>query len=86
MVSNLPEFVGYMAAVTGTICWIPQTLKVWKTRETKDLSLWANLLVLSTVILWLLYGLLVASWPLIVGNVISVLAVGAIVIAKLIYK
>jgi len=80
------DFIGYLAAILGTICWLPQTIKTWKTRETKDLSLSANLLILATVSLWLIYGILLGSMPLIIANVVSILLVGAIVSAKLIYK
>ncbi len=80
------EYVGFLAALLGTICWLPQTLKTWRTKETKDLSLWANLLILATVTLWLIYGILLGAWPLIIANVISIMFVGAIVTAKLIYK
>ncbi|MCF6234726.1 MAG: SemiSWEET transporter [Rhodobacteraceae bacterium] len=80
------DYIGYLAAILGTICWLPQTLKTWRTKETKDLSLWANLLILATVMLWLIYGILLGAWPLIVANIVSILFVGAIVTAKLIYK
>ncbi|CUH43724.1 SemiSWEET family sugar transporter [Ruegeria atlantica] len=79
----MEHLIGGAAAVLGTICWLPQTLKTWRSRETKDLSLPANLLILTTLTLWLAYGLMIAAWPLILGNVISILLVGAIVIAKL---
>ncbi len=82
----MAETIGFIAAILGTICWLPQTIKTWRTRETKDLSLSANLLVLATVALWLIYGIAIDAWPLIVANVISVILVGAIVTAKLIYK
>ena len=78
--------IGYMAAVLGTICWVPQMLKTWISRETKDLSLWANLLMLANLSLWLTYGILLGAWPLIIANLISILLVGSIVTAKLIYK
>ncbi|MCF6316842.1 MAG: SemiSWEET transporter [Marinosulfonomonas sp.] len=80
------EYVGFLAAILGTICWLPQTLKTWRTKETKDLSLWANLLILATVTLWLIYGILLGAWPLIIANAISIMFIGAIVTAKLIYK
>jgi MtN3 and saliva related transmembrane protein len=79
----MEHLIGTAAAVLGTICWLPQTLKTWRTRETKDLSLPANLLILTTLTLWLIYGLMIAAWPLIFGNVVSILLVGAIVTAKL---
>ncbi|WP_037313581.1 SemiSWEET family sugar transporter [Ruegeria halocynthiae] len=79
----MEHLIGAAAAILGTICWLPQTLKTWRTRETKDLSLPANLLILTTLTLWLIYGVMIAAWPLIFGNVISILLVGAIVTAKL---
>jgi len=56
------------------------------TKETKDLSLWANLLILATVSLWLIYGIMLGAWPLIIANIVSIILVGAIVSAKLIYN
>lgn len=79
----MEHLIGGAAAVLGTVCWLPQTLKTWRSRETKDLSLPANLLILTTLTLWLIYGLMISAWPLILGNVISILLVGAIVTAKL---
>lgn len=78
--------IGYMAAILGTVCWIPQLVKVWVSRQTKDLSLWANLLMLANLTLWMTYGFLLGAWPLFVANLISILLVGSIVTAKLIYK
>lgn len=78
--------IGYIAATLGTICWVPQMMKTWVSRETKDLSLWANLLMLANLCMWLTYGILLGAWPIIVANLISILFVGSIVTAKLIYK
>ena len=78
--------IGYIAATLGTICWMPQVIKTWVSRETKDLSLWANMLMLANLCLWLTYGILLGAWPLIIANLISILLVGSIVTAKLIYK
>lgn len=78
--------VGYMAAALGTICWIPQAWKAWSTRDTSGISLISNLLFLTTVSLWLLYGLLVTDWPIIIANIFAVIAVTTIVAAKLKYK
>ena len=80
------DYIGYLAAILGTICWLPQTIKTWRTKETKDLSLWANLLILATVSLWLIYGIMLGAWPLIIANIVSIILVGAIVSAKLIYN
>jgi MtN3 and saliva related transmembrane protein len=80
------EFIGYMAAILGTICFLPQAVHTWRTRNTQSLSLWANLLMMLNLVLWLSYGILLNAWPLIVANTIALAIVGSIITAKLIYK
>jgi len=80
------DIIGYAAAILGTICWLPQSLKAWRSKETADLSLSSNLLIMATMFLWLAYGILEQSWPLIVANLLALVLVGSIVLAKLIYK
>ncbi len=82
----MAEYIGYLAAILGTIGWLPQVYKTWRSRETKSLSLPTNLLIFITVSLWFIYGLLTMSWPIIMANVFAIILVGSIVIAKLIYK
>jgi MtN3 and saliva related transmembrane protein len=81
-----PLYIGYAAAVLGTICWIPQALQVWRTRDTRSLSLVAQVLFLVTVTLWLIYGVMIVDWPLILANIVSVTAMISIVMAKLKFK
>ncbi|HAV08170.1 MAG TPA: hypothetical protein DEF12_06490 [Rhodobacteraceae bacterium] len=78
--------IGYLAAIMGTVCWIPQAVQVWRTRDTRSLSLMANLMFLVTVILWLIYGVMILDVPLIVANVVSTTAMITIVAAKLKFK
>lgn len=76
------DVTGSVAAVLGTICWLPQAIRTIRTRDTKSLSLWSNLLLLATVLLWFLYGLALGAWPLVVANAISIILVGIIVAMK----
>ncbi len=77
------EIIGMLAAVIGTICWLPQTLKVIQTKDTKALSFWTNLLLLITVVLWFIYGIGVGSLPIIIANTAAIILVGTIVIYKI---
>ncbi|MCF6344334.1 MAG: SemiSWEET family transporter [Devosiaceae bacterium] len=79
------ETIGMIAAILGTICWLPQVIKLTRTKDTKSLSLWTNILLLVTVSLWLIYGLMLGSLPLIIANVASVTLIGIIVIYKIKY-
>ncbi len=82
----MTEIIGFLAAILGTICWLPQTIKTWRSRDVDGLSIWANLLILATVTLWLIYGVLLGAWPLIVANVISIVLIGAIIAAILLFR
>ena len=77
------ETIGALAAIIGTIGWAPQAYKTIKTRNTKGLSLWTNIMLLVTVTLWFVYGLAIGSWPLILGNIVSMALVSIIVILKI---
>lgn len=77
------DAIGTLAAIIGTICWLPQSIKTIRSRETASLSLASNLLLLSAVTLWFVYGLAIGSWPLIAANTASMLLVGTIVVLKL---
>lgn len=81
-----PQTIGFTAACVGSISFAPQVIKVWMTRETRALSLWANLLILLNVSLWMTYGLMIMDMPLIVANIPQVLMVLSIIVAKLIFK
>lgn len=79
------DIVGAMAAVIGTVCWLPQSIRTIRTRDTSGLSLWSNLLLFTAVSLWLVYGLALGSWPIICANAVSMLLIGTIVCLKLRY-
>lgn len=76
---------GSLAAILGTICWLPQAIRTVRTRDTKSLSLASNVLLLTTVTLWFLYGLAIGAWPLVAANTVSIILVGLIVAMKLRY-
>lgn len=77
--------IAVAAVVLSTVCWLPQVWKTLRTRAVRDLSLWSNGLILLTMSLWLIYGMLVGDWPLIVANAFSSACVGTIVAAKLLW-
>ncbi len=82
---DLATLIGFLAAILGTICWVPQLVKVLRSRQVEDLSMGTNLLLLSTITLWLIYGILLKEWPLILANLFSICCVGTIVWAKIIW-
>lgn len=77
------EWVGGIAATLTTCSFIPQVFRVWQTRHTKDISLLMYTLFTIGVALWLTYGILLESWPIIIANSITVLLAGTVLVLKL---
>lgn len=77
------ELVGAAAATLTTICWLPQAIRVIRTRDTRAISLVAYTTFGAGLALWLSYGLLLGSWPLIAANTITLALVLVIIWMKL---
>jgi MtN3 and saliva related transmembrane protein len=65
---NHSELIGYLAATLTTISFIPQVLHTWRLRSAHGISLGMYAIFTSGVVLWLVYGLLLGAWPLIIAN------------------
>jgi MtN3 and saliva related transmembrane protein len=77
------EWIGAVAATLTTICWLPQAVKILRTRDTASLSLPTYLVFALGLVFWLSYGLLLGSWPIIVSNIVTLVLVIAIIALKL---
>jgi MtN3 and saliva related transmembrane protein len=82
---ELVDFVGYSAATLTTVAFLPQVFQIWKSKSTKDLALPTLLSFIAGVAMWLVYGLLLNSAPVIVANTITLLLNLAILRFKLKY-
>jgi len=64
MVSEL----GYVAGAITVTSFLPQVVRAWRTRQTRDLSLSSLALLMTAGSLWILYGALSRDWPVVVTN------------------
>lgn len=76
-------YLGYLAAFCTTIAFIPQAIKVYKTKHTKDISLGMFSLLIVGLVLWLWYGILLSSYPIILANSVTLIIATYILITKL---
>lgn len=83
---NLVETLGLVAALLTTASFIPQAIKVIKTKHTQDLSLSMYSMFFVGVFLWLIYGIMLNSTPIILANLITLVFSGIILFLKLKYK
>ncbi|MBI2578808.1 MAG: SemiSWEET transporter [Candidatus Aenigmarchaeota archaeon] len=78
--------IGLVAATCTTISFVPQAIRIIKTKQTKDLSLAMYSIFTTGIFLWLVYGILVKDLPLIIANAITLLFTSTILILKIKYK
>ena len=64
MVSEL----GYVAGVVTVASFLPQVVRAWRTRQTRDLSLASLALLITAGSMWILYGGLSRDWPVVATN------------------
>ncbi len=80
------DLLGLIAGAFTTIAFVPQVLRTYRTRSTKDISLGMFALFSTGVLLWLIYGINLHSWPVILANVATLVLSLVILYFKLRYK
>ena len=79
----LLDYTGYVAALCTTSAYVPQVVKVWRTRATKDISLKMFLVLVTGLALWLTYGFWKGEMPLILANSVTLTLASTILYFKL---
>ena len=79
------ELIGFAAGACTTVAFLPQLIRAWRTKSTRDLSLPTFAIFCLGTILWLAYGILTGSVPLMAANVVTMLVAAGIVALKLRY-
>ncbi len=79
------DLVGYPAAALTTIAFLPQAWKSWQTRDMSGISLPMYALFTLGVAFWLLYGILLRSAPIIIGNGITLALASVVLYLKIMH-
>jgi len=64
------EVVGIIAGALSCTTFLPQVIKTWKSKSTKDVSLTMFLIASLGTALWLVYGILIHSISIIGTNIV----------------
>ena len=83
---TLLELVGYGAAFLTTLSFVPQAWLTFRTRDVRGISLGMYSVFTVGVALWLLYGLMMGAWPIVVANAVTLVLASAILVMKLRYR
>ena len=78
-----PEWLGATAATLTTVSFVPQAMKIIRTRETHAISLWMYVAFTLGIVFWFAYGVMLGSWPMIVSNAVTLVLATTILVLKL---
>ena len=77
--------VSALAAILTTAAFVPQALHIIRYKETKGISLLMYVAFAHGVALWLVFGVMIGNWPIILANAITLVLTLTIVALKLRY-
>lgn len=83
---NLIDAVGYAAASLTTISFVPQVIRSWQSKDLTGVSLLMYSFFTLGVALWLMYGILLESFPVVVANTITLLLASMVLFLKIKHK
>lgn len=82
----LTDWLGFVAGLLTTIAFVPQAAKTWRTRSTRDISLTMFVLFCCGIVLWLGYGVMIGSWPVILANAFTLCLASVILCIKVLNR
>jgi MtN3 and saliva related transmembrane protein len=77
------DLIGYFAATCTTFSFLPQLIRVIRLRSARDISLGMFLVFSVGTVMWLVFGLLSHSKPMIAANAVTLALSISILILKL---
>ena len=77
------EYLGFVGGFLTVASFLPQVIRTWRTRQTRDLSLGMFALLVTASTLWIVYGIFIRDWSVIATNIGMVALNGAIGVAKI---
>ncbi len=80
------DITGYVGSFLSAITFFPQVYKAWKTKSVGDLSLSMILIVFTSTIVWIVYGVALDLKPVILCNSIMSVLVATLIYFKLTFK
>ena len=79
---GLVDVVGLAAAALSMASFTPQLLKILRERDASSVSLRMYAITCTGFALWITYGVLLKSWPVMIANTVCLLESAAILILK----
>lgn len=80
---SVDEWLGFAAAALTTTAFVPQAWMTFRTRDVSGISLGMYSAFTLGIVLWLVYGIRLGAWPLIVANTVTLVLAGAVLLMKI---
>jgi len=83
---NLTDLTGTLAAILTTVSFLPQAVHTFRTKDVRGISLGMYSVFTLGVAMWLVYGLLLQAWPIVIANLVTLALASTILAMKLRYR
>jgi len=83
---TLIDIIGLLAAFSTTISFLPQAIKTIRTKDTSGISMLMYAVFTTGTLLWLIYGIMLPSFPVALANAITFVLAAVILVYKVKYK
>ena len=83
---QISDWIGYAAATLTTASFVPQAVHTFRSKDVRGISLAMYSAFVLGIMLWLVYGLLLDAWPIVIANAVTLALAAAILAMKLKYR
>lgn len=83
---DIVETLGLAAGFLTTVAYVPQVVKIWRSKSARDVSLRTFAALTLGIAAWLAYGIAKHDVPLVLWNAVTLVLAGAILAMKLKYR
>ena len=80
------DMIGSIAGTLTTLSFVPQVVRIWRTRHADDISTSMFVIFITGVTLWLFYGISLGAWPVIIANSITLVLASAVLVLKFYFQ
>lgn len=82
---DITTLTGLAAGTFTTISFLPQVIKAWKSKSTKDISVGMYIVLAAGLLLWVFYGFAINSTPIIATNAVGLILSLVVLVLKIKY-
>jgi MtN3 and saliva related transmembrane protein len=84
--ANIIAILATIAGIVMSLGYYPQAFKIIKRKSAKDVSPTTYLMFFPGIVIWLIYGISLKDFPLIIANIVALIGCAFVLIAYSIFK